>query len=356
MRGGPAHGAVGTPGDGATTIAQVAALANMAGRGGRGGPGRGGPGGFDMNAARRLQNSLYVLTGDGMLHTVWLSSGEKAEEPVKFLPPGTAARGFIVVDNVAYAATSTGCDATNGISALNLPTKEVASWSVNGGAVAGSAGPAFGPDGTLYVASTGSSSGVTALDAKTLQRKDWYASSGDDLVSSPVIFEYKDKALVAVASKSRKILLLDTGSLGGADHRTALFTATVEAAPESLATWQDPAGTRWLIGSTEGAVRAWKVVERNGGPAVEAAWTSPEISSPVTPIIVNGVVFSASKGSRSTPAVVYALDSTSGRELWNSGPILSSFVAESGLSAGDTQVYLGTADGTLYAFGFPIEH
>jgi outer membrane protein assembly factor BamB len=214
----------------------------------------------------------------------------------------------------------------------------------------------MGPDGTLYVASSGSAPAVTALEAKTLEQKDWYAAAGQDLSSSPVIFEFKDKALLAVASKNKKIILLDTKSLGGADHRTPLFTGAVEAVPQTLASWQDAAGTRWLLGNTEGAIRAWKVVDHNGAPSLETAWTSPEIAAPLAPIVVNGVVFAASRGSRSSPAVLYALDSSSGKELWNSGKIISSTVGESGLSAGDTQVFVGAADGTLFAFGFPIEH
>ncbi len=176
------------------------------------------------------------------------------------------------------------------------------------------------------------------------------------LISSPVIFEFKDKALLAVASKNKKIILLDTKSLGGADHQTALFTGSVEAAPETLATWQDAAGTRWLLGNTEGGIRAWKVVDHNGVPSLEKAWVSQEISSPLAPIVVNGVVFAASKGTRSTPAMLYALDSASGKEMWNSGKTISSTIAEGGISAGDSQVVVGAADGTLYAFGFPIEH
>jgi len=366
-RGGPAHSSVGEAGEGAVTLS-AGGRANAAfapppayggraeaGRGGRAGEaGRGGRG-MD-NSARRMQNSLYILTADGILHSVWLSSGEVSEDAVKFLPPGAGARGLILVDNVAYAATSSACGGSSGISALNLASKEVTSWKPEGGAVVGEDGPAIGPDGTLYVASAGGSAGVSALEAKTLERKDWYASDSGDLASSPVIFEYKDRALAAVASKSGKILLLDTKSLGGADHRTPLFSASTDGSPDGLASWQDAAGIRYLIAAASGAIRSWKVVERNGSPALEPAWTSPEIASPLAPMIVNGVVFAASKGSRSSPAVLYALDATNGKALWNSGRLITSYVADSGLSAGDTQVYLGTADGTLYAFGFPIEH
>ena len=75
------------------------------------------------------------------------------------------------------------------------------------------------------------------------------------------------------------------------------------------------------------------------------------LSSPSAPIIVNGVVFTASAGS--TPAL-YGFDGASGKEIWHSGKIASA-VRAGGLSAGNSQVYLGTDDGSLYVFGFPME-
>jgi outer membrane protein assembly factor BamB len=80
---------------------------------------------------------------------------------------------------------------------------------------------------------------------------------------------------------------------------------------------------------------------------------------------VNGVVFALSSGeeeqpgaaaraARSSPAVLYALDGASGKEIWNSGKsIIAS--ARGGLSAGAGVVYVPATDSTLYAFGFPIE-
>jgi outer membrane protein assembly factor BamB len=350
---GGAHSAVGEPGEGAAGLAQSLARAGAMPPalppGGRGEAGRG-------PANRRAANSLYVLTSDGMLHTVFLASGEVAEDTIKFLPPGAGARGLIVIDNVAYTATTAGCGNSGGVSALDLVTKEVTSWNPSGLAVVGSVGPAVAPDGTLYVAGAGASPAMAALEAKTLKQKDWYNAGGPGLASSPVIFQYKDNTLLAVASKDRKIILLDTKSLGGTDHQTALATAPAEAPVDTLSSWQDATGTRWLLGSTPGAIRAWRLVESNGSPTLEAGWVSHDIAAPVAPIIVNGVVFSASKGSPTSPAVLYALDSATGKELWNSGRIMSSYIADGGLSAGGTQVFLGTADGTLYAFGFPIEH
>jgi outer membrane protein assembly factor BamB len=92
--------------------------------------------------------------------------------------------------------------------------------------------------------------------------------------------------------------------------------------------------------------------------------------SPLPPIVVNGVVFAVSSGSfrttdrsisaaeraqRSSRAILYALDGATGKVLWESGDTITSF-AVGGLSGGSGAVYLSTNDGTLYAFGFPMEH
>ena len=95
------------------------------------------------------------------------------------------------------------------------------------------------------------------------------------------------------------------------------------------------------------------------------------MTSPLTPVIFNGVLFAASSGEyraapdakltaaqraqRSLPAVLYALDPLTGKELWSSAKTITSF-ARGGLSAAAGQVYLVTYDNTLYAFGIPMEH
>ena len=116
---------------------------------------------------------------------------------------------------------------------------------------------------------------------------------------------------------------------------------------------------------TARGITALKVVERDGKPALEPGWVSREIASPVTPIIVNGVVFAVSASTtgasaaevakRAKPAVLYAMDGTDGRELWTSGTVMSSFFAGRSFWSANGQVYVGTFDGTLYAFGFPME-
>ena len=53
--------------------------------------------------------------------------------------------------------------------------------------------------------------------------------------------------------------------------------------------------------------------------------------------------------------MLYALDPSTGKELWSSGKTIPSF-ARSGLAASAGQVYVVTFDNTLYAFGIPMEH
>jgi outer membrane protein assembly factor BamB len=112
-------------------------------------------------------------------------------------------------------------------------------------------------------------------------------------------------------------------------------------------------------------------VNRDNTPALEPGWVSRDLVSPLPPMVVNGVVFAVSSGEyrtsdasvtaaqraqRSSHAVLYALNPATGKELWNSGDTITSFVHGGGLSSGISQVYLGTYDGTLYAFGVPLEH
>ena len=224
-----------------------------------------------------------------------------------------------------------------------------------GAAIAGADGFAFGPDGTLYVA-TGAgksehASSVVALEPKTLKLKDWY-SAPEGFASSPVVLQYKDKAAVVAESKDGRLHLLDASSLGGTDHRTPLVAPAAPNAGDlaSVASWQDALGTAWIVAPASGAVAALKIVDRNGAPVIEPGW-SHEMASATPASIINGVVFAASQG----PApVLYVLDAATGAELWNSGKTITSRV-NGGVSGGGGQVYV-TAGDTLYAFGFPMEH
>jgi outer membrane protein assembly factor BamB len=345
-RGGPAASGVGEPNQGAVTIPAALAASAAAAAVPGGGPPR-----------LRLPVLIYVLAGDGMLHTLYISNGAEAEAPIKFLPPNANAQGLVVIDGVAYAASHSCNGAPAGVWALDIASKQVVAWkppSVDiSGDIAGSGGPAFGPDGTVYAATTAGA--LVALDPKSLAIKGTY-ESGQEFISSPVVFQYKERNLIAAATRDGRIHVLDGASLGTALFKTPANSANF--APGALASWQTSDGVRWLLAASGGAVTAWKIVERNGDITLEPGWVSRDLMSPLTPIIMNGVVFAVSsrQGRPAGKTVLYALDGATGKVLWDSGKSITSFVHSGGLSGGAGQLYLETYDQTLYAFGFPVEH
>src|SRR5262249_489181 len=153
------------------------------------------------------------------------------------------------------------------------------------------------------------------LDAKTLKQKNSY-SAGAEFISSPVIFEHKDKALLAAATKEGRIHLLDAGTL----VKLAVSSESSDLAPGAVASWQDSSGTRWILAAGRSSIIALKVAE----PGIQPGWVSRAITSPQTPTIVNGVVFAVSGGS--SRATLYALDGATGKELWNSGNTINAAV------------------------------
>jgi outer membrane protein assembly factor BamB len=291
-----------------------------------------------------------VLPGDGLLRTLNVMNGADVEPPTPFLRPHAIARGLIVVDDVAYVATSRGCGvAPEAIWALDLGTHQVTSWRAPA-PVAGAVGPAIGPDGTIYV--TTSDGRLVALEPRTLKPRGTYRSGGPAFSSSPVIFDHGGRLLIAAASRDGRIRLLANGR--ARFFQTPVFSHTPA---DQLATWADTDGTRWLTATADaGGLVAGKVVQQDTVPILERGWMSRDMPGPLTTAVVNDVIFTVSRGAGpSSPVVLHALDGASGHELWNSGAAIGAG-RRAALSAGGSQVYVATGDGTLYAFGFPLEH
>jgi outer membrane protein assembly factor BamB len=413
-----ATSAVGEPGKGAAVLSQTQPRRT-------GGPPAAPPSGDVAPAAARPSaiapvgfggvDPLYVLASDGFLRTLRVSDGAETAPRVTFLPPSARASSLIWVDGLVYATTSHGCGATpNAVWALDLTAEEKKPvvWETGGAGVAGTAGPAFGSDGTLYVAlgaATPSSpapatngqmparlsNAVVALDRRTLKPKDWFTADGADFNVTPMVIRLKDRDLVAAAGNDGRLYLLDGKSLGGADHKTPLHVTpkyTAAGAGAALATWED-GGTRWILAPAVGAVPAgvkfaaaglpaargslvaFKLVGEGGAITLEPGWQSRDLVSPLGPVVVNGMVLAVSSGEfrgapaaanaapltaaqrakQSVPAVLYVLDGATGKQLWSSGTTITSF-ARAGLAAGGGQVYVVTYDNHLYAFGIPMEH
>jgi outer membrane protein assembly factor BamB len=225
--------------------------------------------------------------------------------------------------------------------------------------------------GAATGAAPGSSNAVVVLEPKTLQVKDWFSDSSIEFASQPVVFKHNEKDVIAVATTNGRIVLLDAAAPGGANHATplAMSQPIAGARPDALATWQEmapqtnAAGARWLLVPTANAINALKIVDDAGKPSIQPGWVSRSMPSASTPIVVNGVVFGVASGkppagrgaAAGTPAVLYALDGTSGKELWSSGKTITSFMPGRSLWSSNSQVYVGAYDGTVYAFGFLLE-
>ena len=285
----------------------------------------------------------------------------------------------------------------------------------------GIAGPAIGADGTVY-AETGDgqydpdtnryANSIVALTPTELKLKDWYTPTNAewlwkrdlDMNVTPVVFEYKGRELLVGSGKEGRLFLLDSQSLGGADHRTPLFRTDLVSNEDidfagagtwgSLASWEDVQGTRWVLApvwgpkhpgfkfpitngeANVGSIAAFKVEDRSGKPALAPAWISRNMITPAPPAIANGLVFALGTGEwvrqandkegglyqaearaqKSAPAVLYVLDAATGKELWSSGNQVTSFTHFAALSIANGRVYFTTYDGTLYCFGIPMEH
>ena len=399
-RGGRSGSAVGEPGRGAAILSQQPPA-----RGRGGAPA--GPPPAPAAGGRAVApipfggvDPVYAVGSDGFLHTLSSANGADMTAPVPFLPPDTKPSALVFIDGVVYTTTSSGCGAApNAVWAIDLTAdNKVTSWSTGGADIAGTTGPTFGGDGTLYVAlgqpprgaDSTYANAVVALDRSTLKPKDWFSAPGVEFNAAPIVFRYKgDQDLVAATANDGRMYLLEAASLGGMDHKTPLHVTAKYTAPGAragLATWELE-GARWILAPVVGApqpgikfaatgpapagsIVAFKVTAQGNKAALEPGWASRNLTSPLAPIVVNGLVFAVSSGEyrgtgtqltavqraqRSTPAVLYVLDGTTGKQLWSSGTTMASF-ARGGLSAGAGQVYVVTYDNHLYAFGIPMEH
>jgi hypothetical protein len=348
-------------------------------------------GGGNFGFLSRPSGVSYVITSDGMLHVLGLPSGKDIQKPAPFLPANARWSSPIGVDTMLYAATFAGCGgAPHAIWAIDLDSeaKPVVSWKTNGGPVVGAV--AFTSDGTLIAAigsgqvtGDGKANAIVALDPKTLQVKDWFTQPSAAFVTGPTILRHNDREIVAAATKDGRVLLLDARSLGGANHASPLHASSVllgsgaSIGADALASWRDVA--TWMLlpvagrpamrgpsangAITSGAVMALKVSGDGSALSLEPGWVSHDLTGPATPIIVNGVVFTLATGASSsssssasgTAAVLHAYEGATGKRLWTSGKAMTDPASPGSFWTGTGQIYVGSRDGTLHAFGFTDE-
>jgi putative pyrroloquinoline-quinone-binding quinoprotein len=396
-RGGRSGGGVGEPGKGAITLA-TAGQQRFGGAGGAAGPGGRGragapPGTVPGSAAAAAGNTpgglppgargaggggvgggafvpgadaAYVVGSDGFLHALNVQNGADLMPATLFVPANTRTMGLLIANDpesgttTAYTATTHGCGSQpDAVWAMELASekKDVVAFQTKGATIAGSAGPSLGRDGTVYLTTAAGSSplsnSIIALEARTLKQKAAATIADAGFTSSPVVFQLGDKDVLAVAGKG-KIYLFDPSALPGGPIATAALPGTGKLESGALSSWVDGQNVRWLASPSARGIVAFKITDAGGKPSIQPGWTSRDIASPLSPLFVNGVLFTASSGTKLAPSVLYAIDASSGKDLWNSGRTIATPV-KSGLSAGQGNVYVPGADGTLYAFGFAIE-
>lgn len=324
------------------------------------------------------RHPLFVVAGDGKLHQLNTSDGSDQFPPLNFVPAGAKASSLSVHDGVLYTTTSGGCGgAPNAVWAIDLneAAPKPVSYVAKSGTIAGLGGFAMGADGTVFVQTgAGESATLLALTPKDLKLKQSFLTQGSGSVT-PVVFTWKDREMVVSAGKNGRLYLLDAQSLGGEDHKTALYeTAAISGAGISggLSSWEDTEGTRWILApvwgpaSTElkafltagpaptGSVVAFKVEDHDGKPVLTPAWVSGDMQSPEPPVVTSGVAFALAAGA-STHATLHALDATTGKEIYSTGTKVTAPASLTGLTVANGRVYFSTTDNTLYAFGIFLE-
>ncbi len=318
---------------------------------------------------------VYVLSGSGKVYSLNPMTGTDFSAPFPFLPPNANASDLNVTGNVLYAAISGSCDSIPaGVWATDLshPDAKPSSFLLDNGNTAGSAGTAIGTDGTVYsVSGKELSNAVLSLAPFKLKLKDYYAPAG----VAPLVSTWRQRELIATADSHGSLVLLDAHHLGGATHHEALFhSASLPngASVSSLTLGEDADRTIWLYAAIRngntGRIAAFKLVARQGQLELVPVWDSRNLVAPAPPVTANGVVYALSTGeftgsaksaseraSLSVPATLYAFDAATGKELYSSGSVVSSFTHSGGLAVANGHVCFGTWDNTLYCFGLPVD-
>ena len=220
----------------------------------------------------------------------------------------------------------------------------------------------------------------------------WLRKRDLDMNVTGPVFDYKGKEYTVQSSKECRLWLLDTAMLGGEDHRSPVYPTPLVCNEEvnftmgvwgALATWEDPAGTRWVLtpfwgpsirssrrrSSTDRSHTARSPRSRSKSRAGRCSWCRP--GSPGSHGGSSGdrqrhrvrlrqrrehdATMARARPARrrrgphsGVLAVLYALDGQTGKELWSSGDQITSWNHFSGLSVANGRVYIGTFDGMLY--------
>ena len=379
------------------------------------------------------RTAMYAVSWDGRLHTLDVATGQDIAPAEKFAPPNAKPYALNLFNDAIYTATAQGCGGTtNAFVAYNLATKRTAIFAPGGGGMWGRRGVAIDAEGRVYLGTgdaefdeaakmLGNAIVSVKMDARgELQLVDYFAPPNAnwmmrrdlDVNVTPMVFDFQGRKFLVGTSKECRLWLLDRDRLGGADHRTALYTSPLlcndaqafdaKGVWGALAAWVDGQGRQWVIvpfygpvsrefhaprehaRPTQGGVAAYTVEQRSGRWELVPQWLSRDIDMAEHAIVANGVLFVYGSGEDTTQvfperaytdprgaqlggavsngaprrlegrkASLFAFDALTGQELWNSGNEITTWNHYSGLTVANGRVFLSTFDGTIYAFGVP---
>ncbi len=312
----------------------------------------------NMNAtpvADREKGVLYFLPNDGKLRGISLADGADRLAAIPFLPPFSRNFSLNLVNGWIVTGTVRGCaNAISQIAFMDLndpahpashyytsPGKGSGPWG-RGGIVStpfgwvtqtgdGAYDPASGRWGNSILSFTRTGMLVdsfTPPDEAHINARDLDLGS-----TSPLTFSFGGRTLVATSGKQGVIYLLDAKNLGGADHRTALYTSPRWSNdPELfgfngmwsvLSTYVDSHGKRWLLapfygppakgtvdqfkknhGDTiNGQLMAFTVEGTGDHPWLQPQWISADLDLPGVAVVANNVILILADGDRASTLI-----------------------------------------------------
>ncbi len=252
----------------------------------------------DEDGGKTPMRPFYFVSSDGVLHTIRPADGVEMAPVQSFVPPHANVSPLNFSNGFVYATTSGGCGGVpDGVWSIRV-ADPAAKATFSETKLARSVGVSIGLQGKVY--------------------------SGE---IPPIPFAWKGREL-----------LLKAGAQG------------IPNMISGLATWVDDSGMRWAYAASGGKIMAFRAVEN----ALVPDWVSEDLTPLLAPVVANGVVFALASGE-SSHAILYALDGHTGKTLYSSRAAITSFVHSSALAVANGHICLGTADNTLYCFGFPID-
>jgi len=314
--------------------------------------------GNNMNATPvidRKSGILYFLPNDGKLRGVSIVDGEDKFPATEILPPYTRNFSLNLVDGVIFTSTTRGCqrevsqivginvvDPGHPISHFYTSTGKASGVWGRGGLVEtpfgvigetadGAYDPAAGRWGSSVVGLNKLGRLVdsyTPADQYQLDARDFDLGS-----SSPVVFPYGGRTLVALSAKEGKIYLLDAKSLGGKDHHTPLYLSQrwsndallfgYNGMWSVLSTYVDKQGRRWILApyygpaakdtvglfkkqhgpTVNGELMAFTVEGPADHPTLVPQWVSADLDLPGIAVVANDVIFILANGDRASTSI-----------------------------------------------------